>query len=197
MGVVKLRILVVGCGGIGSWLVEHINGAYENFQLDTDIEVEITDPDTVELKNVKYQNFNKDDVLENKAKMLKKRYEYIAKAMPKKVDQIRTNYDLYILAVDNFPTRKQVIEHCHNKNKDFIDLRAEGRNIFAMYKGDDLDSDLRTLGNDKSSGSCQRPDEFNKNIIQYGNQIAAAIGIQMLLNYLRDDIKQRRFLLRI
>ena len=192
-----MKILLVGVGGIGSWLVEHINGAYENFQLDTDIEVEITDPDTVEIKNIKYQNFNKADVLENKAKMLKKRYEYIAKAMPKKVDQIRTNYDLYILAVDNFATRKQIIEHCYNKKKGFIDLRAEGRNIFAIHKGDNLTEDLETLGKSKESGSCQRPDEFNKNIIQYGNHIAASLGIQMLLNYLRDDIKQRRFLLRI
>jgi len=192
-----MKVLVVGCGGIGSWLVEHINRAYENEQIDLDVEVDITDPDTVEIKNVKYQNFKKDDVIENKALVLKKRHDYIAKAFPKKVDQLRTTYDLYILAVDNFETRRQVIEHCYNKNKDFIDLRAEGRNIFAMIKGESLKSDLDTLGENKESESCQRPNELKLNIIQYGNQVVATIGIQMFLNYLRGNIGLRRILLRI
>ena len=58
-----MKVLLIGCGGIGSWLVEHINRSYENFQIDTDVEVHIADPDTIEIKNVKYQNFKKEEVL--------------------------------------------------------------------------------------------------------------------------------------
>jgi hypothetical protein len=185
-------------GGIGSWLVEHINRSYENFQIDTDVEVHIADPDTIEIKNVKYQNFNKKEVLCNKARALLSRYEYIAKAFEVKVAELKGNYDLYILAVDNFDTRANVISYCHKNNKDFIDLRAEGRNVFAMYKGESFKEDMATLNQaDATSGSCQKPDEFKRNIIQYGNQIAASIGIQMFLNYLRGNIGQKRFLLRI
>lgn len=195
-----MKILLIGCGGIGSWLVEHINRAYEISQIYLDVEVDIADPDTVEIKNIKYQNFKSDNVLENKASSLQERFEYISNSFNEKVtmkDKKYKGYDLYIIAVDNFGTRKDIFEYCHNNNKDFIDLRAEGRRVFAKYKGKDKRSDLSTLEKDSSPGSCQIPREFQKDIIQYGNQIVAAIGIQMILNYLRDDVQQDTFLLKI
>lgn len=198
-----MKILIIGCGGIGSFLVENINRAYEGDQLSPEIELHIADPDTVELKNVKYQNFKKEEILKNKAKCLKGRYDFVAKAITKKItisqeDSAYKGYDLFILAVDNFITRKEVIEYCYQNNKHFIDLRAEGRTVFCMSKGEDLTEDLGTLDmKDKEWGSCQREDDFKRGVIQYGNIVAAAIGIQMILNYLRLDQKNKRILITI
>jgi len=194
-----MKVLVVGCGGIGSWLVEHISKAYYAEQIPFDVEIHIADFDSVDVKNVKYQNFTSKEVMQNKADALLKRFDFIAKAIHKKVDKKSMgNYDCYLICVDNFKARAEIIHHCHLKKKHFIDLRAEGRRVFAMSKSSDYEEDINTLDQkDKQSGSCQIPQEFVRNKIQYGNQIVAAIGIQMFLNYLRKEEGQNKILLKI
>jgi len=180
------KILVVGCGGIGSWLVEMINQAYEQGQVDPRIETHISDFDTVAPKNVKYQNFTIEDVGKTKVEALLKRYGFIARGVGRITKGNIIDYDIIISAVDNFETRKEIFEYCHNRGKEFIDLRAEGRRIFYMTKGKDLEEDLSTLNiKDKKSGSCQRDDDLREGRIEYGNRIVAAYGIQLLINVLR------------
>jgi saccharopine dehydrogenase-like NADP-dependent oxidoreductase len=191
-----MKALLIGCGGIGSNLVAYINKAYENNQIPLDVEMHIADFDTVELKNIRNgQNFNENDLLLNKAKALKRRYDYIARAIPNKITKANLKgYDLIVLAADNFMIRKEVMEYCYEHKKFFIDIRASDRKVFAMYKGNRLQDDLATLDmTDATSGSCQK----DTNKLQYGYLIAAGIGIQFLVNYLREDITTRRILLTI
>lgn len=191
-----MKILIIGLGGIGSFLVSHLQRAFNNDQFSAD--VIIADHDNVELKNIKYQNFTKEDVLVNKAEALAKRCSIVSKAIIKKItNENIKGYDIYVLCVDNFETRREVIEYCYKNNKHFIDLRAEGRSVFAMTKNSSLVEDLKTLNDDSKSGSCQKDYELENNIIQYGNLIISAIGLQLILNYLRYKETGKRILLHI
>ena len=100
-----MRVLICGVGGIGSWLTEMISQAYEQDQIDLSVTVEIADDDCVEPKNVRYQNFVKEDVGTDKALALFKRIPYLAKAKCMRIRKKHLKgYDLIISCVDNFQT---------------------------------------------------------------------------------------------
>ena len=66
----KRKILIIGVGGIGSFLVPLLDkvGMYD---------ISVADPDKVETKNLTYQNFSEEDVGENKASVMGNRYRSI------------------------------------------------------------------------------------------------------------------------
>jgi molybdopterin/thiamine biosynthesis adenylyltransferase len=179
------KVLIIGAGGVGSVLAEHLHKATDTAQISD--EITIADFDSVEAKNMQYQNFGEEDLLYNKAVALAKRYPTL-KALPERVkESTLSNYDIFVLAVDDFNTRAMVYQYCYKADKHFIDLRAEGRWVVALAKGRGLDADLETLGTGGEAGSCQRQCDIDNGIIQYGNLIAASLGIQLLVNYLRDN----------
>jgi saccharopine dehydrogenase-like NADP-dependent oxidoreductase len=193
-----MKILVIGCGGIGSHLVSLMAKASEHGQLDC--EVYIADNDLVEEKNILYQDYGITDVGLCKSESLAERYDFISGYIVDKIlkDSQLEGYDIIVLAVDNFPTRELVIRYCHNKNKEYIDLRAEGRRAMAMMKGNTLAEDLGLIDlNDKESTSCQVKKELDSGVIQYGNIIAASIGLQMLVNTVRGEIDSRKIILKV
>ena len=55
----KRKILVIGAGGIGSFLIQFLDkvGLYD---------ITVADPDVVEEKNLTYQNFKKGHIGQNK-----------------------------------------------------------------------------------------------------------------------------------
>ena len=65
------EVLIIGCGGIGSYLIPLLDktGLYK---------LTVFDPDIVELKNITYQNFEENEIGENKAKTLRDRYKWRA-----------------------------------------------------------------------------------------------------------------------
>jgi tRNA A37 threonylcarbamoyladenosine dehydratase len=69
------KILVIGCGGIGSYLIEHLCRAGKTGQIND--EITIVDFDSVEPKNLSYQNFKTDDLFKNKAQVLGERYNFM------------------------------------------------------------------------------------------------------------------------
>jgi molybdopterin/thiamine biosynthesis adenylyltransferase len=194
-----MKILIVGCGGIGGYIIRNIADYVRYGQISADLEFNIADDDIVECKNVKFQNFETDDVGENKAVCLAHRYRDYAwiEAIQKRIEkesQIK-GYDLIICCADNMQVRKLIFEYCHKNSIEFIDLRAEGRFIMAFQKTD-LQVDLETLDTEKETGSCQREYELKKGILQNGFRIVAEIGLQMLLNFLRKQ-KNNKILMRI
>ena len=180
------KVLVIGCGGIGSHLCREIDRLIQLGQLSAI--VSIADFDTVDVKNIEYgQDFSEKDLMKNKAECLGKKYSF--KAINKRINENDlSGYDLIVLAVDNNSTREMVMRYCHNNNKDYIDLRADGRMIFAKPKGKSLEEDLKTLDlQDRESGSCQTQQDIDKDWIQNGNIIIASIGSQMILNWERKE----------
>ncbi len=181
------KVLIIGCGGIGSFLIEHIYKRQRNGQIDGFIDFSIADDDMVEMNQVKYQNFSITHAGETKSTILGQLYGF--KAINKRIEDVKQlkGYDLIILCVDNDYTRKMVVEYCHKKGVEFIDLRATGRRYFAMPKTT-LKENMKFIDSeDKGEYSCQEKADLEKGLFQMGNEIVATIGCQMLLNILRGN----------
>ncbi|MEK6876781.1 MAG: ThiF family adenylyltransferase [Nanoarchaeota archaeon] len=184
-----MKILQIGCGGVGSFLIFEIAECIEQGIIDPfELRITLADQDIVELNQRKYQNFTLKEVGMNKAEALAKRFnKYGVEAFPNRISNEKQlkGYDAIILCVDNEMTRNLVIRHCHKHDAEFIDLRATGRRFFAMPKTT-LKDNLRFVDiADVKEYSCQEKSDIEKNYIQKGNKIAAIIGLQMLLNLLR------------
>ena len=96
----KRKVMIIGAGGIGSFLIPLLNK--------TDLyNITVYDPDVVETKNITYQNFDEEDVEKHKVKVMQERYPSI-KAEPYKVltaKQVK-GYDLVICCADNLAVRR-------------------------------------------------------------------------------------------
>lgn len=182
-----MNLLIIGGGGIGSWLTARISRLRDFGQLN-DISLTLADSDVIEKKNLPYQNFELAEIMDPKALILEDRFNI--KGVYKKIetDKDLESFDIIVCAVDNAKTRRLVYKHCLSNNKYFIDLRAEGTAVWgitsdASWSLEKLES---TLGKDDETGkSCQLKFELEQNIIQLGNTIIAEIGVQWLLNHLR------------
>ena len=150
-----------------------------------DADIKIVDDDMVELNQIKYQNFTKEEAGKSKAEVLGNRYNF--EYAIERVGEGNTfgGFDLVVLCVDNDKTREFVVRHCHKNNIDFIDLRATGRRIFAMVKEKTLEKNLRFIDDDNKEYSCQDKSDLDKGWVQMGNEIIATIGCQMILNISR------------
>jgi len=192
------KILVVGAGGIGSWLASHLYELETQGQLNG-IDITFADDDTVDTKNLAYQNFEAEDVLDYKTESISARYGFGSTIDRIESDNVLNEYDCIISAVDNTKFRRILFKWANNSpEKYWIDLRSEGRSIaaFTKNKANGLDYMLSTLGNeDVNDGSCQRQWELDNNIIQNGNKIVAAIGAQYVLNYIRHDMSPPQVIL--
>ena len=176
------RILLMGCGGTGSWLALFIAFGRRNSVFHAD--VTLADPDIVEPKNLLYSNFLPEDVGKNKAEVLAKRYYFRAvKKEIKRVEELES-FDLVITATDNGYSRVMV----HKSGKPWIDLRCKGR-AYAAFAGKGETDEARISREDiKVKGdSCQYTADLISKNVQYGNIIAASIGWQMVMNWMRKE----------
>lgn len=183
------NILIIGGGGIGSYLIENICKKIEQEQIDNFTQITIADNDTTEIDQLVYQNFRLKDAGKNKAQALAERFkEYGVKEIKRRInanDIWKGKYDIVLLCVDNDQTREIVVNACYKHKIEFLDLRATGRRIFAMPKTT-LQENLKFIdSNDKQEYSCQEKEDLENGLYQMGNEIVAKIGTQMLLNLLR------------
>jgi len=181
-----MKCLVIGVGGIGSWLIDEICKCIEHEQIDPNTEFHLADNDLVEPAQIAYQNFTFREVGANKAQALSDRHKMFG-IKPIK-DRIKTakqlkGYDSIIICADNNPTRELVIKYCFDKNVDFIDLRASGRIISAFPKLAKMEENLNFV--DSEDTTCYSCQDKSTGRIDEGNKIIALIGVQMFLNRLR------------
>ncbi len=184
-----MKALIIGCGGIGGFLIEELCKCVEQEQINSNTEISIADNDLVEIEQVKYQNFTYDEAGFNKAEALANRFSwYGIKAIKDRIKAVKQlkGYDFIILCVDNEPTRELVITHCFKQGIEFIDLRASGRVISAFPKLQKVEDNLNFVDSaDTVCYSCQDKATLNQGRIDKGNKIIALIGVQMVLNHLR------------
>jgi len=188
----KLNVMIAGAGGNNSWLCRILAELQARDQIPAHVEFTIFDGDNVEKKNLLYQDFTLDDVLENKAKVLATRHAMLGKQKFIKDSKEFEPYDVVICGVDNRDFREMLFKYmARNPEKYWIDLRAEGRTIAVYTQGKEntLEFLLSTLPGkgSKSTTSCQLSYELDAGIIQLGNRIAAVIGAQYLLNFIRGE----------
>ena len=192
------KVLIIGAGGIGSYFSEAMFDLIMKNQINLDeYEFYVADMDSVEQKNILYQNFTVEDLFKNKSRVIGDRYRLVY--IEEKIEeQHLAQYDMYVICADNGRIRKEVFEHAKNFDKPFIDLRSEGRTIAFFTHEMPLD-ELRATLNDETldnSGSCQLKHEFDKGIIQVGNKIIAIMGAQLFLNYVRQEPLLAQFIQR-
>ena len=186
-----MKILILGCGGIGSWLIEELCLCIDQEQISDDVEITIADGDVVELKQRTYQNFKTEDTGMNKATALADRFtDFGITSINKRITKAKDlmSFDFIVSCVDNEISREMVINHCFIHKKDFLDLRATGKRIFANPKQKSKQENIKFVdGGDKKEYSCQEQRDLKLGKIQKGNKIVALIGVQQTLNYLRGQ----------
>ena len=123
------EIIVIGCGGVGSnlldWVVRYLQGKEEEYRL------VMCDGDKIEAKNLSRQSFSINDFDENKAEAKRNKLEELLfrenvslVALPLYIDTTNVNAyirenSIVILAVDNYKTRK-IIQEYTLKLKDIV-----------------------------------------------------------------------------
>jgi hypothetical protein len=198
----RKKVMVAGAGGINSWFISLISDLIGKDQIPLTWEFTIYDGDSVEKKNLLYQNFQFEDQLENKAEILGKRYGLGYK--PKFIKNAKDfePYDVVICGVDNREFRAMLFEYMNeHPDKQWIDMRSEGRAVavFAKNPKNTLEELMKSLGSEEDSsgsGSCQLTFELSAGIVQLGNRIAANIGAQYLLNIIRNEANPASFIRR-
>jgi len=183
-----MKILQIGAGGIGSYLIEYITEfMIKGLIRFSNVSVTITDFDKVEFKNLDYQNFKIDEIGKHKAVALNKRLGGFV-SLKKRINSPKNleGFDMFLICVDNDTVRNIVYEYCHKYDKEFIDVRSQGKKVFCLPKGISYEKDSAFLDlKDETSYSCQEKKDLDSGQIQFTNRVAASIGFQMLLNHLR------------
>lgn len=188
-----MNVLIVGAGGIGSWLAFFLDDLVEKDQFSDETTFTFADDDIVDVKNTAYQNFPLEDISEYKVESIQTRYLF--ESFTGKVEDIEflKPYDVVVSAVDNTVFRRMLFENEPQDDYYWIDLRSEGNQVSAYSKGADKEMLLNTVKETVEGASCQRQFELDNGIIQNGNKIIAAIGSQMLLNYYRGEMNKKQF----
>lgn len=177
---------VIGCGGIGSYLAEHLKEMIDKEQLPLTDNYILIDFDSAEPKNLLYQNFSEKDLGKNKAEVLAKRYGFKFKNEKITNERQLEKYDRLLICADNTAVRELCYRHSIKNKKPFIDLRCQGRvNTYLVFKKQKLKALLETLPENANSGSCQIEQRLENNQIDISNRIIALKGIQILLNIRR------------
>jgi hypothetical protein len=173
------KVLVIGTGGIGSFLIPLLNrlNMYE---------ITVADPDKVETKNLTYQNFLEDDVGKNKSKVMFDRHKSIKKwsEYPVLTEKQMQGYDLVICCVDNIGLRRTL----YNTTVKWLDLRAQGRNAaLVSYKADPKMYDTLLAG-EEGSFSCQGDSwDGSTEGVHFMQTAIAGLGAQWIQRWFNDE----------
>lgn len=187
------KLLIIGTGGVGSYLARALYEYDKRNQL-PNLQITLADGDDVDVKNLTYQNFDNEDILENKAQALGKKYKFIYIPRMLNPETDLNGYDAIVCAVDSTKFRKKFFKFVNESSSIYwVDLRAVGKTVAAYSKHPKLSYEqlLDTLPiNDIENSSCQLSFELNNNIVQGGNKIIAEIGAQLVLSWYRGQEKE-------
>ena len=180
----KIKILVVGLGGIGSQLTELIVPALDISGLN--VELNLMDGDVVENNNLAHQRFSSEDENSPKVEVLQQRYQRY-----KHVKTIAHNnnlttqsqlegYDIIVVAVDRQEPRNLV----HKSDAHWVDMRCQGDG-WLLIDSDTNKSILDKIPNNKQPVGCQLPGAIESGNIEFGFAAVAALGAQWVIQKIR------------
>ena len=179
------KIMIIGAGGIGSYLVSFLDriGLYD---------ITVFDDDDVEMKNLTYQNYEEEDVGQKKVSGLESKFGSISKAEPYVVlvKQQLENYDLVVCCADNLSVRRLLYREGYGEDiqNKWLDLRSQGRNAALIsYKTDPTLQDAM-LDGPEGSFSCQGTDwEGDAEGIDTMHIAIAGIATQWIQKWFNDN----------
>tara|TARA_R100000008_G_scaffold76535_2_gene56451 strand:+ start:2656 stop:3213 length:558 start_codon:yes stop_codon:yes gene_type:complete len=172
------KILIIGAGGIGSYLIEILNR--------TDCyKITVADPDKYEKKNLTYQYCIDEDLGLNKAGATASKYDNVTgtKFLILTEKQIQ-GYDLVVCCADNLDVRRLL----YRSKVKWVDLRAQGRNsaIISFRSNPKLYETL--LAGPEGSFSCQgNAWDGSKEAQHFSHIIAAGMGAEWIHRFFVDD----------
>lgn len=175
------KIMVIGAGGIGSFLIPLLNRVKE-------YEITVWDNDIVEEKNLSYQDFNAEDVGKYKTDVMAKRYDTVT-SQPYRVltKKQMEGYDLVVCCVDNLELRRMLYLLDIEEIK-WLDLRAQARNgLLISFQENPDNFSILTNGPD-GNFSCQGDewDRSNKGV-HFTHVAIAGLGAQWVQRYFAGD----------
>ena len=187
----KAKILVIGCGGLGSSALLYLAAAGVG-------NIAIIDDDKVELSNLQRQIIHNQNNLEQKK--VKSASEKITalnsdvnlqvfakRATYQVLEELAPNYDFILDATDNFPTRFIINEICHKLKKPLI---------FAAVKGFlGQISTFKSFENNNPCYACFNPnivdDNFSLPLSQKGilGSVAGAVGAMQASTTIKEILQ--------
>ena len=151
------KIIIVGCGGVGSVLCELlVRGGFLNLVL--------IDNDLIDETNLARQNFEENDVGKPKSKTLSVRLKKIDSKFKgevilniltqKNIEKFCLDCDLIVDCTDNFETRRLINTYCEENNKNWIYTGAVKSQIICctFYGSDKLFN--KVFSNEIVNESC-------------------------------------------
>ena len=180
----KIKILVVGLGGIGSQLTELVVPALNISQFN--VELNFMDGDIVENNNLAHQRFSSEDEDSPKVEVLQQRYQRyehvktIAHNNNLTSQSHLADYDIIVVAVDRQEPRNLV----HGSDAHWVDLRCQGDG-WLLIDSDTNRSIVRSIPNNKQPVGCQLPGAIESGNIEFGFAAVAALGAQWVMQKIR------------
>jgi len=192
------KIAVVGCGGINSWVVKHLSDVTKEFEKNDLVYIKLFDKDLVEEKNLlrSNQNFIVEDLMQEKAECLGKRYQYDYECVwiTEENLSLLDTFDDIIIGVDSHKVRRLLYKYALENDKYLLDMRAQGTQIgfYVLDKTKDIDYyDKKYFNNAKimeRKGSCQLTSDIENDHIENGNKAIAFFGVYCIyLKQLRGE----------
>ena len=185
----KRNIMIIGVGGIGSYLAPLLKrvGVYSMF---------LADPDIVEEKNLLYQNFDEINVGEKKVNSLYMN-GHVRSDYPIRTDVClrKDKMDLIVCCADNLDIRRLVYRQGFQDDAKvkWLDLRAQGRNgALISYLTDPKFSDMFLQG-PEGSFSCQgEQDEITPESVHFTHVAVAGMAAQWIQRWFNgEEVKDK------
>ena len=180
----KIKILVVGLGGIGSQLTELIVPALDISGFN--VELNLMDNDVVDESNLAHQRFSREDKNIPKVEALQQRYQRyehvktIAHNNNLTVQSQLEGYDIIVVAVDRQEPRNLV----HSSDAHWVDLRCQGDG-WLLIDSDTNSNILEKVPQNKQPVGCQLPGAIESGNIEFGFAAVAALGAQWVIQKIR------------
>lgn len=180
----KNKIMIIGCGGIGSYLISLLDRANRMNAKTRLYDITVYDPDTVETKNLSYQNFDKDHVGLLKAEALAQNYLIVPQPYRVLTPSQIEGYDLVICCADNLDVRKML----YQSEVRWLDLRAQGRAGLLVSSDEDPKLYSTLTAGPEGSFSCQGDawDRSNQGV-HFTHVAVAGYGAQWVQRFFAGD----------
>jgi adenylyltransferase/sulfurtransferase len=188
-------VLVVGCGGLGSFAGE--------LAARSGTSVILIDNDVVSLDNIQRQNFTMDELEKPKAECCAQRISRIVRKEPEaaraRLDESNApglirKADIVLDCTDNFSSREIINKACLDAKRPFVYASVEGFigyvSLIAPYEGACLACFVKSLENQEHN---------NKETNVFGTVPFSVAGLQatLALSWLIGDYKEKNALYRI
>jgi len=173
----KRKIMIIGAGGIGSFLIPllHRTKLYD---------ITVYDPDIVEGKNLTYQNFNIGQLDMNKAEVMANKCEGVRPQPYRVLMESQVNgFELVVCCADNLDVRKML----YNSNVKWLDLRSQGRNGALVSYDIDKNKIDTLLKGPEGSFSCQGDWNGEKEGIHFTHVAIAGMGAQWIQRWFNNE----------